>query len=184
VNDSADIAELLASVPALRTLLREVAALDLPQGCIAAGMVRNAVWDVLHERAPSLHPRSDIDVIFYAPGQLAPEREAELEARLRARRPDIAWQVRNQARMHARNGDPPYLGCCDALRHFPEVATAISARLVDERVIIDAPLGVSDLLALIVRPTPTFARRPEAYRARLASKDWAQRWPKLRFVSP
>jgi uncharacterized protein len=182
MNDSGDIARLLTTAPALLDLLREVASLGLPQGCIAAGMVRNAVWDALHGRAPGLHPRSDIDVLYFEPSVLAPEREAQLEAELHARRPDVTWQVRNQARMHERNGDAPYRSCCDALRYFPEVATALSARLVDERVIIDAPLGVSDLFELIVRPTPHFARKPDVYRARLASKDWAQRWPRLRFL--
>jgi len=31
--------------------------------------------------------------------------------------PDIRWSARNQARMHIRNGDPPYAGTTDALRH-------------------------------------------------------------------
>ena len=183
MNDSGDVARLLSTSSALHALLREVAALQLPQGCIAAGMVRNTVWDALHLRSPSLHPRSDVDVLYFDPTRLAPEREAELEATLRARRPDVAWQVRNQARMHLRNGDPPYRSCCDALRYFPEVATAISARMLDDgRVFVDAPLGLADLFGLIVRPTPHFASRLDVYRARLATKDWAQRWPQLRFL--
>lgn len=182
MNDGEDVARLLASTPVLHALLREVGALQLPQGCIAAGLVRNAVWDALHGRVPSLHPRSDVDVIYFDPERLAPEHEAELEATLHARCPDVVWQVRNQARMHLRNGDPPYRGCCDALRFFPEVATAISARLVDGAIVVDAPLGLSDLFDLIVRPTPHFASRLDVYRARIASKDWAQRWPRLRFL--
>lgn len=183
MNDSGDVGNLLATTPALHTLLREVAALQLPQGRIAAGMVRNAVWDVLHQRAPSLHPRSDVDVIYFDPTQLSPEREVALEATLRVRHPEVVWQVRNQARMHLRNGDPAYCDCYDALRYFPEVATAVSARLVDDgSVLVDAPLGLADLFALVVRPTPHFANRLDVYRARLASKDWAQRWPKLRFL--
>ena len=38
-------------------------------------------------------------------------------------------------------------------------------------------------VALIVRPTPTFARKMAAYQERIiAKKDWKQRWPNLRFV--
>jgi uncharacterized protein len=179
-----DVARLLASTPPLRELLHEVAALRLPQGCIAAGMVRNAVWDALHERAPCLHASSDVDVIYFDPERLDCEHETRLEALLSERRPDIQWQVRNQARMAERNGDPPYLGACDATRYYPETATAISARLSDDEIIVEAPLGLADLFALIVRPTPNFAQRPAAYRARLASKDWAETWPRLRFVDP
>lgn len=176
-----DIARLLSETATLRNLLEEVEALQLPEGCIAAGMVRNAVWDALHGREPGLHPGSDVDVVYFDALHTQRDYEAQLEARLRAQRPDIVWQVRNQARMHARNGDAPYLDCSDALCHFPETATAISARCVDGEVVIDAPLGVSDLLALIVRPTPHFEQRLDIYRARLASKDWAQHWPRLRF---
>jgi hypothetical protein len=45
-----------------------------------------------------------------------------------------------------------------------------------------APYGIHDLVAMIVRPTPAFLRRPPIYRSRLASKNWAQRWPRLQFI--
>ena len=40
-----------------------------------------------------------------------------------------------------------------------------------------APLGVDDLLACIVRPTPAFRTKATVYRERLAAKDWPRRWP-------
>lgn len=182
MRDRADIERLLATTPLLSELLREVSALGLPQGFIAAGMVRNAVWDVLHARAPSLHPRSDVDVIYFDLDRCERQHDRQIEAALRARRPDILWQVKNQARTHLRNGDPPYRDVRAALRIYPETATAIAARLQDGRVEIEAPLGISDLLALIVRPNARFAREPALFRARLADKDWGERWPLLRFV--
>ncbi|MGL4613057.1 MAG: nucleotidyltransferase family protein, partial [Shewanella sp.] len=51
------------------TLLAQVAECaalhPMPQWCIAAGFVRNLVWDRLHGLAPM--PLADIDVIYYCP---------------------------------------------------------------------------------------------------------------------
>jgi len=82
--------------------------------------------------------------------------------------------------MHLQNGDPPYLNTADALRHWPETCTAIAARSLDGRIELLAPFGIDDLVSLVVRPTPTFADKIEVYRARIASKAWQVRWPKLR----
>ena len=90
------------------------------------------------------------------------------------------WQVRNQARMHLRNGDPPYRDTADALRFWLETSTCVAVRLeADDRLTVFAPHGLDDLFGLALRPTPQGRRRLEAYRARLASKDWIGQWPAL-----
>jgi hypothetical protein len=44
--------------------LKSVASLSLPQCYIAAGFIRNLVWDSLHgKQAPT--PLNDVDVIYY-----------------------------------------------------------------------------------------------------------------------
>ena len=45
--------------------LNLVAELELPDGWIGAGFVRNAVWDRLHDRP--MTPLSDIDVLYCDP---------------------------------------------------------------------------------------------------------------------
>ncbi|MRE47150.1 hypothetical protein GII66_24395, partial [Escherichia coli] len=49
-----------------------------------------------------------------------------LEDRLRQQLPSLDWSVKNQARMHQRNGDYPYTSTRNALLHWPETATAIA----------------------------------------------------------
>jgi hypothetical protein len=49
----------------------------------------------------------------------------------------------------------------------------------DERLTVIAPHGLDDLFALALRPTPRGRERRDAYRARLASKDWLVQWPRL-----
>jgi uncharacterized protein len=83
--------------------------------------------------------------------------------------------------MHERNGDVPYRNAEDAIRRWPETATAIAAHLIGTDVEVLAPYGVQDLVNLIVRPTPAFVLRQSVYGARISSKDWARRWPRLQF---
>lgn len=166
-------------------VLGQVRALGLPDAWIAAGFVRSAVWDHLHGRqAPHT---DDVDVVWHCPGRATPEEDARAEAMLRALDPGILWSVRNQARMHARNGDAPYASVPDAMRCWPETATAVAVRRTEaDGLEVAAPFGLEDLFGLVIRPTPRFATddRLALHRARVAEKGWLARWPKLRVLSP
>ncbi len=153
--------------------------LCLPDGWIGAGFVRNAVWDALHGRAPALD--GDVDVVWFDPLRAAVAEDARVEAALRRVAPEVAWSVRNQARMHARNGDAPYASTPDAMRHWPETATAVAARrTADDAVEVIAPFGLDDLLGLRLRPTPRFAvEKRSVFEARATAKGWRARWPLL-----
>lgn len=181
--NAAWIVHLLAETPALRAPLAALAELDLPDAWIGAGFVRNAVWDALHGCPPGLRPGADLDVVFFAPDEAITETAAEVA--LRVILPGLTWSVRNQARMHRRNGDAPYADAADALRHWPETATAVAARCGPAGVEILAPLGLEDLLDLVVRPGPAFAGRPEKLRLvaeRVTGRGWLARWPRLRLT--
>ncbi len=178
----ADLLRLIASDPWRMACLEAVAALGLPDCWIGAGFVRTPVWDRLHGYdAPT--PLPDIDVIYFRPGD-GPDAEAAAEAALAARLPGEPWSVRNQARMHRRNGDTPYRDTADALTHWLETPTAVAVRLDPGAGLqLLAPLGLDDLFAMVIRPTPhARARRLAAFRARLAAKDWRGRWPKCRVM--
>ena len=59
-------------------------------------------------------------------------------------------------------------------------------RLTDgNRLELLAPLGIDDLLAMRVAPTP-YAREKQAarYVARVTSKHWSRQWPRLKIVLP
>ncbi|WP_154135425.1 nucleotidyltransferase family protein [Herbaspirillum sp. CAH-3] len=161
-------------------LLRAVRSLALPDAWIGAGFVRNAVWDALHGR-PAQVPHSDIDVIWFDPLHSSPEHDAQQEARLAALCPGPQWSVRNQARMHLRNGDAPYANAIDALRYWPETATAVAVRLTEQGGIeVAAPLGLQDLWQGLLRPAGAFAHRKKAqFAARVGERGWLQRWPQL-----
>lgn len=174
--DSTRITTLLKRDPLRWHVMGLVEALGLPQGCIGAGFVRNLVWDHLHGQCSDCRDE-DIDVLFHDPAKTDAAYDAEIEADLRQRAPDFAWSVKNQARMHLRNGDAPYASVEDAMRFWPETATAIACLRRDDECSMIAPFGTGDLIHLILRPTSTAAHKLAAFDARLDTKGWQTRWP-------
>ncbi|MCJ2185213.1 nucleotidyltransferase family protein [Novosphingobium beihaiensis] len=180
MSHAAALATLLEADAARMQALAAVRTLGLPDSWIGAGFVRDAVWDWLHGRAPS-PPSSDIDVIWFGPAQTGRSIDEALEARLHAQIPALDWSVKNQARMHLRNGDSPYRSTADAMTRWPETATAVAARLTTAgRVEINAPLGLEDLYRGRLRPTAHFAgTRRTMFEQRVHTKRWLERYPRL-----
>ncbi len=178
-----DILALVAGDAWMMGALEAVAALGLPDAWIGAGFLRGAVWDRLHGYG-SRTPLDDVDAIYHDPGNLDPAAEAALEKRLGDLLPGLPWEVRNQARMHLKNGEPPYGSSAQALACWLETPTAVAVRLdAGGGPELLAPLGTRDLLGLMVRPTPharAHKHRLAAYRVRLESKNWPAKWPRLR----
>lgn len=160
-------------------MLRHVAALGLPDCWVGGGFIRSAVWDHLHGREPRLTP-DDIDVIWFDTDRVLPATDTDMEERLRQMEPSANWSVKNQARMHSRNGDAPYLSAHHAVSFWCETATAVAARLNGSAIEIIAPHGLDDLFSMIVRPTPAFTgQKLPVFSARLRDKRWLERWPRV-----
>jgi hypothetical protein len=183
--ESADnICALVARQADMMRLLRSVEELALPDCWIGAGFIRNAIWDALHGRTPNCALLNDVDVVFFDRANASTAFDAAIEERLAARSPNLPWSVKNQARMHLRNGEEPYHNTAAAIARWPETATAVARRLLQGRLELTAPHGLEDLIGLTVRPSPAFARLPEAIARRLRAKNWLARWPRLRIVRP
>lgn len=176
---------LLMSDPLRCRALETVAALDLPDCWIGAGFVRDALWDYLHDHNVTA-PIGDVDVIWYDSASPQSDLDRAIEEELRNAMPGLLWSVKNQARMHLRNGDAPYTSAADAMQNWPETATAVAARLDSLGSIeISAPLGLGDLFALRLRPTPRFqAGKLPIFFERVSAKRWKDRYPKLSLEAP
>ena len=122
-----DIVRLVERDPWMMEVLREVAALELPDWMIGAGFVRSKVWDHLHGYAERTR-LPDIDVIYFDPADVREETEKALEQRLRAKFA-APWSVKNQARMHLKNHEEPYKSSEDALAHWVETPTCVAVTL-------------------------------------------------------
>ena len=88
VDYEAQLIELVRSEERVMGLLRAVRSLGLDQWCIAAGTIRNLVWDHLHSLPEPTLP-SDIDVLVFDVERTSPGYEQELEAQLQVVIPDV-----------------------------------------------------------------------------------------------
>jgi hypothetical protein len=160
---------------ALRTL-------DLPQGYIGAGFLRNAIWDAQHEFVVPT-PLNDVDVIYFDPHDLSVESERVIKETLQKQNPMVPWQVKNQARMHIQHNHAPYTSCEDAISMWIERETCVAVRMSkDDAFEFLAPFGLSQNMAGTISVNPKISR-PEVFHRRVATKKWLKQWPQLRLVS-
>jgi len=179
--------EIVRATAWLMEALEAARAVDPPDWLIGAGAVRTAVWDRLHgfEERSEL---ADVDLVFFDPADLSPERDREVQAMLAAELPSVPWDAKNQAAVHvwypAKFGHDvePLSSSADGVATWPETATCVAVRLErDDRLEIIAPHGVDDLLDLVYRRNPARVS-VEEYERRLRSKRISERWPRVRVL--
>ena len=176
VDKYQDKLQALLEVDLLRMkILRAVSTVDLPDCWVAAGFVRNLVWDHLYNKTTSLN---DVDVIYYCQadtkGQLATYATRQLQETL----PKVNWQVKNQALMHLKRHGSQYASSADAMTFWPEQETAIGVSL-DKMGCFSfmAPFGLSSLF----KGQLTFNPKGDehAFWLRVEQKGWLTIWPQL-----
>lgn len=160
----------------------------LPDAWVGAGAIRDLVWDSMHGAFDPSRVK-DVDVAFLDSSDLSPQRDASADAVLAAIDPDVRWEAKNQAAVHTwferRFGIAalPLHSIDEAVATWPETATCVAARLsADDTIEICAPYGLTDLLDGVWRRNPVRVTEAEAAR-RLAAKDVAARWPRVRIVT-
>lgn len=186
-SDAERLAALARATPWFMRALASVRCLGLRDWCIGAGAVRNLVWDALHAHAAPSH-LPDVDVAFFDAADLTAASDAHLQQRLQALAPELPWEVTNQAGVHRWFeqcfGHPvaPLDSLHAAVASWPEYATAVGLWLGDDDTLhVIAPHGLDDLFAMVVRRNPARVS-VETYRQRVASKRYAQRWPRVQVV--
>ncbi|GIU10162.1 MULTISPECIES: nucleotidyltransferase family protein [unclassified Shewanella] len=175
--------------------LRIAEQLKLDDWMLAAGFIRNLVWDKLHNIQTELN---DIDFIYFDPNDISADRDAQIEAELNRIAPMYPWSVKNQARMHLRNQHHQYASSLDAMSYWPEKQTAIgvSSQLTASSILtssstfelsassqpveltLHSPFDLACLFDLSLQHNPKVKRR--VFKLRLRQKAWLQTYPKLR----
>lgn len=181
--DAGRLRAIVRATPWLMRALQAGRTAGVTDWCIGAGALRNAVWDHLHGHTlPSA--LADLDFAWFDASPQA-EPDAVVQARLQALAPGLPWEVVNQARVHewfeAQFGHAvePLSSLQDAVATWPEYATAVAVTLrADGGLDLIAPHGLDDLLAMRVRHNPARASR-DTFRHRVATKRYAERWPKV-----
>lgn len=174
----ATISELIKADAMRMEILNVVESLKLPDCFVAAGFVRNLVWDYLHGVENS--SLNDVDVIFFDRNERICE--ASIEQTLVSLLPNVNWQVKNQAVMHLRNGDMPYSNSTDAMAYWPEKETAVGIRIGDDGELeTSAPFGEENLFLGAITHNPK--REKSVFLNRIESKGWLKTWPQLKVVT-
>lgn len=171
----------------IRSILEIIRSLQLKDSWLAAGSVRNFIWNILSEK-PGFDSNTDVDVIFFDP-TISHEKTLQLEMELREAFPDYRWELKTQVYMHIHSPNTqPYSCSKDAMTQYPERCTAIGLRLMaNDKLELFAHYGLEDIRAFQVRPTPHFLadeERKKLYAQRLSKKNWQDKWPQLSFTFP
>ena len=182
-----EILERLGQDQAIREILEIIRSLELKDSWLAAGGVRNFIWNILSGKS-GFDAETDVDVIFFDP-TVSYEKTLQLEMELRKAFPAYSWELKNQVYMHIHSPNTqPYTSSKDAMSKYPECCTAIGLRLLEgDKLELFAPYGLADIRAFQVRPTPHFladAERKKLYMERLSKKNWQAKWPQLSFEHP
>lgn len=93
--------EILDSVrenPDMMAILTIIRNLGLKDSWLAAGSVRNFIWNLLSDKSP-FDRETDVDVIFFDP-DISYEETVSLEKKLREDFPQYQWELKNQVYMH------------------------------------------------------------------------------------
>ncbi len=172
----------------LMRVLREVRNLQLPDWYIAAGAIRNTVWNYLHN-FPTTFYQNDIDVAYFNKFSMDEEEDKIQEGFLNSKCPNYKWEVVNQASGHLlEHGHgfirQPVKSSCESIAYWSETPTCVGIRLeANSSLTICAPHGLSDLMNLIVRPVPKPYQDLSLYRQRIKKKNWGKLWPKLKILN-
>ncbi len=179
-----DLIKIVREQDWLMKLLQATRELDLPDCYIAAGAIRNTVWNHLHG-FPTQTNQQDVDVVYFDPSDLRKEKAESYQEVLGSRIPNVRWEVKNQARAHLMECNKefarrPAKSSCEAMAYWSETATGVGVRLEkDNSLTIVAPHGLDDLMNLIVRPVPEPYQFLPLYEKRVREKNWQTIWPKL-----
>jgi len=184
VKNEHEILEAFRENPDMMTILTIIRNLGLKDSWLAAGSVRNFIWNLLSGKSP-FDRETDVDVIFFYP-DLSYEETLSIESKLREAFPQYQWELKNQVYMHLHSPHTvPYISSCDAMAKYPERCTAIGLRLNEDSTLeLFAPYGLEDILKFQVHPTPHFLEnedRMRLYQERLSKKNWQEKWKNLTF---
>ncbi|KAM5346297.1 hypothetical protein ACJ41O_009302 [Fusarium nematophilum] len=168
----------------LLTVLERAASMKLPGWYLAAGALRQTVWNVVTNQDPE-QGIEDYDLVYYNSSDLSWEAEDAIIQAGRSLFADIPIKVeiRNQARVHlwyeSKFGVsiPPY--------ESTEAAISTNNALFGVRLLdngewsVFAPWGFSELFSLVVRPNK-HVMKEEVYHKKVAR--WKQFWPGLTVI--
>jgi len=168
-------------------VLRAVRTCDPPDWFVGGGVIRNIVWDHLSGYLNQTSIK-DVDVAFFDGSNLTPQCDQEIQSALQRILPSVPWEAKNQAAVHLWYervfGFPvePLVSSSDAIATWPEPATCVAVRLLENNdIMVVAPYGLNDLFNMVLRRNPRRITE-EIFLDRLLKKAPLEKWPKTKIV--
>src|SRR3989344_774886 len=192
VNYERKLIELVTHQAWMMDVLKHARDAGLPDWYIAAGTIRNTVWNHLHGFPTTLYQK-DVDLIYYdaedKPGERGKRGEAAKRF-LEKTAPRVTWDIVNQAWTHLFyytpvRRKPQVSSAAEAIAYWSEIPTCVGINLEeDDSLTVYAPHSLTDLFELRVKPVPPPYQDLELDYVRLKEKKWRDKWPKLRIETP
>ena len=184
IDYTQEFLEIIKGQDWLMSALRAVREVDLPDWYIAAGAIRNTIWNHLHAFPTTFHQK-DIDVAYFDKNDINGVKEHLFKEALPRKEERFTWDVVNQVRAHTFKHSPTtgrqVRSTADSIRYWSETSTCIGVRLEkDDSFTICAPYGLKDLMTLVVRPIHPPFQILSLYQERVQAKNWGYFWPKLK----
>ena len=179
IESESDVERLVRSDQWMMKVLTAAEELNLPDWWIGAGFLRDRIWDAIAGKRSTVS--RDVDLVYFDSGNTAAEADWEYDNYMMQRHPFAEWEVRNQARMHYKNGFDPYGSTAEGISNWVETATCVGVRVKSGKLEFLWCHGMEDVIGLVARPTERF-RAPELFlifQKRVAEKHWKERWPHL-----
>jgi uncharacterized protein len=180
--------ELIEQNHVLSEIIGRGGELDLPDAWLAGGCLFQTAWNVLAGRDP-VESIKDYDLFYFDGERTSGEAEAEANGRAARLFGSLGCEVEvcNQARVHewyaeafGMTGYPRLTKTTDGIDRFLATCCMVAVRISpDARREVYAPLGLDDLLSLVMRPNPWFPDAPSDAFARKAAR-WSATWPMLK----
>lgn len=183
ISNEDDIRKLVESDQWMMKVLQAAESLKLPDWWIGAGFLRNKVWDAIADN-PASHSR-DVDLVYYDSENIQPEYDWAYDTQMKEKFPFAEWEIRNQARMHYKNGFMPYSSSADGISHWVETATCVAVKLEAGELKFLFCYGMDDLVNVVARPIPEFQNDEmiHIFEDRITAKKWQEKWPSLKVES-
>ena len=151
------IVEQIQADPEMMAVLAIIRDLDLADAWLAAGAVRNFIWNQLSGK-PGFDATTDMDLVFYDPA-ISYEETQQIEQELKRIYPQYAWEVKTKSTCtNIARGQLPYTSACDAVSKYPEQCTVLAGSLKKRWSARSSfsLYGTKDIEDFIVQPTPHF----------------------------
>lgn len=183
LSEQIDILEtILFENKKLKTVLTILSQSNLKNYYVAAGCVNQTVFNYYHNNDMDFGIE-DFDIVYFDEDLSYEKEDAVIKYVTNLLKDiDIKFDIKNEARVHLWYGEKygkniePYTSVENAISSWGTSITCIGVRLEEDKLIVCAPYGLSDLFNMTIRP---IKKQFTKERYQIKTSKWKNKWPQL-----